>query len=158
MKKISLTTWILIALVAGGVLAAEGIQARVVSMPSWELFELQERGYREQVLPPAVSARVAVESNRTHGKCREGGHETHDGAGKTAIDGRWAVHGPWFDDPSAYRAAAVRRVSVDVATTNAQCSQGLCHQHGVAGMQRLMNRGGAVGQCCKDQGAIGLGL
>ena len=42
-------------------LKQEGIAARVVSMPSWELFEQQDTGYREQVLPPANSARVSVE-------------------------------------------------------------------------------------------------
>ena len=42
-------------------LKQEGIAARVVSMPSWELFEQQDAGYREQVLPPANSARVSVE-------------------------------------------------------------------------------------------------
>jgi transketolase len=39
----------------------EGIKARVVSMPSWELFEQQPQEYRDAVLPPAVTARVAVE-------------------------------------------------------------------------------------------------
>ena len=42
-------------------LAKEGIKARVVSMPSWELFEEQDEAYRHQVLPPGVTARVAVE-------------------------------------------------------------------------------------------------
>jgi transketolase len=42
-------------------LKAEGIKARVVSMPSWELFESQPKDYRERVLPSAVTARVAVE-------------------------------------------------------------------------------------------------
>ncbi len=42
-------------------LRAEGVRARVVSMPSWELFELQEEAYRDEVLPPAVKARVSVE-------------------------------------------------------------------------------------------------
>jgi transketolase len=42
-------------------LKAEGIRARVVSMPSWELFEHQDASYRNQVLPPDVTARVAVE-------------------------------------------------------------------------------------------------
>jgi transketolase len=42
-------------------LKAEGIAARVVSMPSWELFERQNRAYRDSVLPPDVTARVAVE-------------------------------------------------------------------------------------------------
>ena len=42
-------------------LADERISARVVSMPSWELFEAQDASYRESVLPPGVTARVAVE-------------------------------------------------------------------------------------------------
>jgi len=42
-------------------LQKDGIQARVVSMPSWELFEKQTKDYREQVLPSSVTARVAVE-------------------------------------------------------------------------------------------------
>jgi transketolase len=42
-------------------LEAEGIPARVVSMPSWELFEQQDSAYRERVLPPEVTARVSVE-------------------------------------------------------------------------------------------------
>ena len=42
-------------------LKAEGIPARVVSMPSWELFESQDPSYRDQVLPPDIQARVAVE-------------------------------------------------------------------------------------------------
>jgi transketolase len=42
-------------------LAAEGTPARVVSMPSWNLFELQGEAYRESVLPDAIEARVAVE-------------------------------------------------------------------------------------------------
>jgi transketolase len=48
-------------------LAKEGIQARVVSMPSWELFEKQDRVYRDSVLPPAVKARVSVEMATTFG-------------------------------------------------------------------------------------------
>jgi transketolase len=40
----------------------EGVKARVVSMPSWELFELQSTVYQEQVLPLAVLARVSVEA------------------------------------------------------------------------------------------------
>jgi transketolase len=42
-------------------LLAEGIKARVVSMPSWELFELQDEAYKEKTLPGATQARVAVE-------------------------------------------------------------------------------------------------
>jgi len=43
-------------------LTAEGMRARLVSMPSWELFEAQDAAYREAVLPAAVRARVAVEA------------------------------------------------------------------------------------------------
>ena len=42
-------------------LRAEGVQARVVSMPSWELFESQDQAYRDSVLPPGVQGRVVVE-------------------------------------------------------------------------------------------------
>ena len=48
-------------------LKTEGIKARVVSMPSWELFERQEAAYRESVLPASVSARVSVEMASTFG-------------------------------------------------------------------------------------------
>jgi transketolase len=48
-------------------LKSEGMKARVVSMPSWELFEQQDQAYRDQVLPPAVTARVAVEQASTFG-------------------------------------------------------------------------------------------
>lgn len=51
-----------IALEAGKMLATEGIRARVVNMPSWELFDRQPAAYRESVLPSAVRARVAVEA------------------------------------------------------------------------------------------------
>jgi transketolase len=48
-------------------LAKEGVAARVVSMPSWELFEKQDEAYRNQVLPPSVRARVAVEKAAAFG-------------------------------------------------------------------------------------------
>ena len=48
-------------------LTAEGVKARVVSMPSWELFEHQPLEYREKVLPPNVKARVSVEQASTLG-------------------------------------------------------------------------------------------
>jgi transketolase len=43
-------------------LAQQGVKARVVSMPSWELFEQQPPEYQAEVLPPQVTARVAVEA------------------------------------------------------------------------------------------------
>jgi transketolase len=48
-------------------LVREGIKARVVSMPCWELFEDQDRAYRDSVLPPSVKARVSVEFAATFG-------------------------------------------------------------------------------------------
>jgi transketolase len=48
-------------------LKTEGIKARVVSMPSWELFDDQEEAYRDSVIPTAVTARVSVEQASTFG-------------------------------------------------------------------------------------------
>jgi len=48
-------------------LLAEGIRSRVVSMPSWDIFDHQSREYRDSVLPPTVKARVAVEQGSTLG-------------------------------------------------------------------------------------------
>jgi transketolase len=54
-----------IAVEAHESLLAAGIRSRVVSMPSWEIFEQQAKDYRDSVLPPAVKARVAVEQAST---------------------------------------------------------------------------------------------
>ncbi len=48
-------------------LAVEGIKSRVVSMPSWELFEQQSEDYQQSVIPPGVTARVSVELASTFG-------------------------------------------------------------------------------------------
>ena len=48
-------------------LIAERIRSRVVSMPSWDIFEHQPQEYRDSVLPPEVKARVAVEQASTFG-------------------------------------------------------------------------------------------
>jgi transketolase len=48
-------------------LLAEGVRSRVVSMPSWDIFDRQTQEYRDSVLPPAVKARVAVEQASTFG-------------------------------------------------------------------------------------------
>ena len=58
-------------------LLSEGIRSRVVSMPSWEIFEHQPRAYRESVLPPNVTARVAVEQASTFGWERYVGASGH---------------------------------------------------------------------------------
>jgi transketolase len=54
-------------------LAMDGIAARVVSMPSWELFEEQDAAYRDSVLPPGVTARVTVEEGSPLGWQRYAG-------------------------------------------------------------------------------------
>ena len=56
-----------LALDAHRQLASEGVRSRVVSMPSWELFEAQSAEYRQAVLPPAVHARVSVEAGSPFG-------------------------------------------------------------------------------------------
>ena len=58
-------------------LLAGGIGSRVVSMPSWDLFEKQPRAYRDSVLPPEVRARVAIEQASTFGWERYVGTEGH---------------------------------------------------------------------------------
>lgn len=56
-------------------LRSEGKKVRVVSMPSWELFEEQDASYRESVLPKAVTKRLAVEAGTSFGWCRYVGNE-----------------------------------------------------------------------------------
>jgi transketolase len=51
-----------IALEAGKLLRDRGVAARVVSLPSWELFDAQPREYRNKVLPPGIRARVSIEA------------------------------------------------------------------------------------------------
>jgi transketolase len=48
-------------------LSVEGVKVRVVSMPSWELFDAQDSAYQESVLPAAVTARVSIEAGVTQG-------------------------------------------------------------------------------------------
>ena len=58
---------LILAVQAHEQLRAEGIGSRVVSMPSWDIFEHQSREYQDSVLPPEVEARVAVEQASTFG-------------------------------------------------------------------------------------------
>ena len=66
-----------LAVEAHGKLLAEGIRARVVSMPSWEIFDHQAPAYRDSVLPPTVKARVAIEQASTFGWERYVGSSGH---------------------------------------------------------------------------------
>src|SRR5262249_36303081 len=56
-----------LALEAHETLLADGIRSRVVSMPSWEIFDHEPKEYRDSVLPPSVTARIAVEQASTLG-------------------------------------------------------------------------------------------
>jgi transketolase len=56
-----------ICMEARELLAASGVHARVVSLPSWELFAAQDKAWRDEVLPPAITARVSIEAGRTLG-------------------------------------------------------------------------------------------
>ena len=56
-----------LALAARGLLRDRGVSSRVVSLPSWELFEEQPESYRTEVLPPEIEARVSVEAAATLG-------------------------------------------------------------------------------------------
>jgi transketolase len=66
-----------LALDAQKTLQGEGIATRVVSMPSWELFEKQDKAYREQVLPPSVRKRVSIEAGSPIGWAK---YTTDEGA------------------------------------------------------------------------------
>ena len=56
-----------LAAAAHELLVAGGVRSRVVSMPSWDIFEMQPQAYRDSVLPPAITARVAIEQGSTFG-------------------------------------------------------------------------------------------
>ena len=81
-----------IALEAGELLQKNGISARVVSLPSWEMFDAQPAEYRDSVLPANVKARVAMEAATTLGWERYVGSEgvalgiDHFGASAPAAD------------------------------------------------------------------------
>ena len=68
-----------LALAARAALEGEGIPTRVVSMPCWEIFQAQPDAYRQEVLPPAVKARVSIEAGVTFG------WERYVGAGGASI-------------------------------------------------------------------------
>jgi transketolase len=74
---------------AGAKIAAKGINVRVVSFPSWELFTMQDKAYREKVFPPDIKARLAVEAGVSLGWERWVG----DRGGIIAID-RYGASAP----------------------------------------------------------------
>ena len=80
-----------VALGAAEVLAREGIRARVVSFPSWELFERQPEGYCREVLPPDLPVRLAIEAGVRQGWDRYVGSQ----GDVLAIEGRFGASAPW---------------------------------------------------------------
>src|SRR4030042_2578571 len=64
-----------IAVKAAEKLAAENIKAQVVNLASWELFEKQDKAYKDSVLPPSVKARVAVEAGGEMGGAKYTGEK-----------------------------------------------------------------------------------
>jgi transketolase len=98
-----------VALAARGLLAGEGVSARVVSMPSFELFREQDGAYRDEVLPPGIRARVAVEAASPFGWAEWVGD---DGA-IVAID-RFGVSAP---GPEALAALGITPEAVAEAAT-----------------------------------------
>jgi transketolase len=100
-----------VALAAARQLSDEGVRARVVSLPSWELFEAQPREYRESVLPPTIRARVGIEAASPFGWLR---YTTDDGE-MLALD-HFGASAPAerlfseFHFTPDHAAAAVRRV------------------------------------------------
>ena len=89
----------------------EGIQVRVVSLPSWEIFAAQSQDYRDSVLPPSVRARVSVEAAASFGWQRW----TTDSGESVSID-HFGASAPAerlfkeFGFTPEHVAAAVRRV------------------------------------------------
>ncbi|MGE5125512.1 MAG: transketolase [Betaproteobacteria bacterium] len=79
-----------LAVDAHALLAGRGLKARVVSLPSWELFEAQPQAYRDAVLPPSVLARLAVEAGVPQGWDRYVGPF----GGVVAIENRFGASAP----------------------------------------------------------------
>jgi len=79
-----------LAMEARDQLARQEVGARVVSMPSWELFEAQTGEYRDQVLPPSVTRRLAIEAGISLGWSRYVG----DMGSTLTIDGRFGASAP----------------------------------------------------------------
>ncbi|MFQ5677358.1 MAG: transketolase C-terminal domain-containing protein, partial [bacterium] len=71
-------------------LVEEGIDARVISMPSWALFQEQSQQYRDQVLPPNVKARLAVEAGSPFGW-----REWVEDAGDVIGISKFGASAPW---------------------------------------------------------------
>jgi transketolase len=100
-----------LALDASALLADQGIAVRVVSLPSWDLFDAQDRDYQESVLPPAITKRLAIEAGTTLGWDRYVGGEGDvvgiDGFGASAPHQAVAEHFGLTPEAVAQRAKAL---------------------------------------------------
>ncbi|NHZ72883.1 MAG: transketolase [Nitrospirae bacterium] len=100
-----------LALDASALLATQGIAVRVVSLPSWELFDAQDRDYQESILPPGISKRLAIEAGTTLGWERYVGTEGDvigiDGFGTSAPHQAIAEHFGLTPEAVAERARAL---------------------------------------------------
>lgn len=92
---------------AGQMLAAEGNNVRLVSFPSWDLFEKQDQAYRESVLPPKVTARLAVEAGVSQGWERYTGCD-----GATITINRYGASAPYKKIFEEYGLTAANVVAV----------------------------------------------
>jgi transketolase len=79
-----------LAVEAQHALLDQGMRARVVSMPSWDIFERQDAAYHDEILPPSVRARISVEAGVTLGWRRWVG----DDGESIGIDGRFGASAP----------------------------------------------------------------
>jgi transketolase len=103
---------VVIALEARETLARQGIEARVVSMPSWDRFLAQPQSYRDSVLPPAVRARVAVEAGASLGW-----HRWVGDAGEVVAVDRFGASAPYqtlYDQFGITPAAVVESALVSI--------------------------------------------
>ena len=100
-----------LALEAGALLADQGTAARVVSLPSWDLFDAQDRDYQESVLPPSITKRLAIEAGTTLGWDRYVGGDGDvigiDGFGASAPHQALAEHFGLTPEAVAERAKAL---------------------------------------------------
>ena len=84
-------TEVSIAIDAQKQLLERAVRARVVSMPCWEIFEDQDQAYQDEVLPPAIRARISIEAGVTNGWQRW----TGDAGECIGIDGRFGHSAPY---------------------------------------------------------------
>lgn len=98
-----------VALEAADKLRSEGRGVRVVSMPSWELFEKQDKAYRDSVLPPSCSNRVSIEAGTTFGWEKfTGGGGMNIGLDHFGASGPYAVLAEKFGFTAAAVAEKIR--------------------------------------------------